>query len=132
MGSIQTARYDALLVGAGFGSITMVHKLVKMGLSVKIYEKGASSGGIWHWNCYPGARVDTDTPIYQLYDEELWNDFTFKERYAGWQELRRYFKHVEKRWGLDELIEYNKHVDSAVFDEGEREWIVSTTQTLIH
>lgn len=36
---------------------------------MKIYEKGAASGGIWYWNCYPGARVDSDTPIYQLFDK---------------------------------------------------------------
>ena len=77
-----------------------------------------------HWNCYPGARVDSDTPIYQLFDKELWEDFTFKERYAGWPELRRYFKHMEKKWNVDDHIEYNKHVDGAVFDEKKHQWLV--------
>ena len=54
-------------------------------------------------NCYPGARVDSDTPIYQLFDKELWSTFTFKERYAGWRELRRYFEHVEKVLALSQL-----------------------------
>lgn len=44
-------------------------RLKKLGYKVKIYEKGAASGGIWYWNCYPGARVDSDTPIYQLFDK---------------------------------------------------------------
>lgn len=99
-------------------------RLRKQGLKVKIYEKGASSGGIWFWNCYPGARVDSDTPIYQLFDEELWKDFTFKERYAGWRELRRYFDYVEKKWDLRKDIEFNKHVDGATFDEHRRQWRV--------
>ncbi|CZS99946.1 related to monooxigenase [Rhynchosporium agropyri] len=125
MGSVQPIlELDALLVGAGFGSFTMLNKLRKQGLKVKIFEKGEASGGIWYWNCYPGARVDSDTPIYQLFDEELWKDFVFKERYAGGKELRRYFDHVEKVWEVRKDTEFNKHVDSAHFDERTNRWTV--------
>lgn len=124
MGSYQPEEIDVLLVGAGFGSFTLLNKLRKQGLSIKIYEKGAASGGIWYWNCYPGARVDSDTPIYQLFDKDLWEDFTFKERYAGGPELRRYFDHIEKKWHVSEHITYNKHVDGAVFDENRKQWLV--------
>lgn len=98
--------------------------LRKQGLNVKIFEKGAASGGIWYWNCYPGARVDSDTPIYQLFDKELWEDFTFKERYAGGPELRRYFEYIEQKWDLKKDITYNKHVDGATFDEKTHKWLV--------
>merc|ERR1712070_1257438 len=104
MGEPEIPYVDVLLVGAGFASYTLLNRLRRLGLSVSIYEKGSASGGIWHWNCYPGARVDSDTPIYQLFDKELWEDFTFKERYAGWPELRRYFKHIEKKWGVLSLV----------------------------
>ena len=57
---------DVLLVGAGFASFTLMHRLRKLNLRCLIYEKGAASGGIWHWNCYPGARVDSDTPVSSL------------------------------------------------------------------
>jgi cation diffusion facilitator CzcD-associated flavoprotein CzcO len=115
---------DCLLVGAGFASFTLLNRLRKLGYSVTIYEKGEAAGGIWYWNCYPGARVDSDTPIYQLFDKELWEDFTFKERYPSWPELRRYFKHVEKKWNVDQHVEYCKHVDSAHFDESKHQWLV--------
>lgn len=75
-------------------------------------------------NCYPGARVDSDTPIYQLFDKELWSTFTFTERYAGWKEWRRYFEHVEKVWDVRKDVEFNKHVDGAVFDEQRHQWLV--------
>lgn len=101
-----------------------MRRLRKQGFKVKIYEKGAASGGIWYWNCYPGARVDSDAPIYQLFDKDLWQDFTFTERYAGWQELRRYFEYVEKKWDLKKDIVYNKHVDGAHFDEKKHQWLV--------
>lgn len=126
MGSVvnEIPEVDALLVGAGFGSFTLMNRLRKLGLNCKIYEKGAASGGIWHWNCYPGARVDSDTPIYMMYDPELNEDFTFTERYAGWKDLQRYFKHIEKKWDLNKDITYNKHVDAAVFDEKRKQWLV--------
>jgi cation diffusion facilitator CzcD-associated flavoprotein CzcO len=104
--------------------VLMSIRLRKQGLKVKIFEKGAASGGIWYWNCYPGARVDSDTPIYQLFDKELWEGFTFKERYAGSQELRRYFDYVEEKWDLKKDISYNKMVEGATFDEKSHKWLV--------
>ena len=50
---------DALVVGAGFAGCYLLHKLRKENFSVKIVEAGTGLGGIWHWNSYPGARVDS-------------------------------------------------------------------------
>ncbi|TGO34425.1 hypothetical protein BHYA_0197g00020 [Botrytis hyacinthi] len=124
MGSLQIEEVDVLLVGAGFGSFTMLNKLRKQGLNCKIYEKGSKSGGIWYWNCYPGARVDSDAPIYQLFDKELWEDFTFKEKFPGGSEIRRYFEHVEKKWDVRKDLEFDKHVDGATFDKQRNQWLV--------
>lgn len=89
-----------------------------------MFEKSPGSGGVWYSNTYPGARVDTDAPVYQLYEKELWEDFTFKERYPGQQDLKRYFNHVEKKWDLAKDIEYNKNVEGAKFDEARHQWLV--------
>jgi cation diffusion facilitator CzcD-associated flavoprotein CzcO len=103
------------------------------GLKVKVFEKAPASGGVWYWNTYPGARVDTDAPVYQLYDKELWEDFTFKERYPGQQDLKRYFDHVEKKWDLAKDIEYNKCVEGASFDESRHQWLVECSDgTLVY
>jgi cation diffusion facilitator CzcD-associated flavoprotein CzcO len=59
-----------------------------------------------------------------LFDKELYEDFTFKERYAGGPELRRYFDHIEKKWDVSRSIEFNKHVDGAFFDEKTHTWTV--------
>ncbi|APA06376.1 hypothetical protein sscle_01g011460 [Sclerotinia sclerotiorum 1980 UF-70] len=124
MGSIQQEELDVLLVGAGFGSFTMLNKLRKQGLKCKIYEKGSKSGGVWYWNNYPGARVDSPSPIYQLYDKELYEDFTFTEKYPGGKEIRRYFEHVEKKWDVRKDIEFDKQVDGATFDKQRNQWLV--------
>jgi cation diffusion facilitator CzcD-associated flavoprotein CzcO len=97
-------------------------RLRKQGLNCKIYEKGSSNGGTWFWNCYPGARVDSDTPIYQLFDKELWEEWTFKEKYPGWKEIQEYFRFVEDKWDIKKDTEYHKCVESAVFDERQKKW----------
>lgn len=124
MGEPEIPYTDVLLVGAGFASYTLLNRLRRLGLSVQIYEKGGGSGGIWYWNCYPGARVDSDTPIYQLFDKELYEDFTYSERYPGWPELRRYFQHVDKKWNVSAHTTYNKCVESAQFDTKKNQWLV--------
>lgn len=63
---------DVLIVGAGFGGIYLMHKLRQQGFKCKIMEAGSDIGGIWHWNCYPGARVDSQVPIYEYSMPEVW------------------------------------------------------------
>jgi len=70
----------------------------------------------------PGARVDSDTPSYQFFDKEIWEDFTFSERFPGFQELQQYFSYVEQKWDLRKDIVYHKDVKSAHWIEHENKW----------
>ena len=90
---------DALIIGAGFSGVYLLHRLRERGFKVRIFEAGADLGGIWYWNCYPGARVDSHVPNYELSLEELWRDWYWTERFPAWDELRRYFQHAD--WILD-------------------------------
>ena len=49
---------DVLVIGAGFAGLYQLDRLRSLGFNVKVFEAGAEIGGIWYWNCYPGARVD--------------------------------------------------------------------------
>lgn len=127
MGSVEsTEKIDVLLVGAGFGSFALWKKLkeLNLNLTVKIYEKAPSSGGVWYWNCYPGARVDSDIPAYQLFDQDLYTTFNFTERYPNGAQLLEYFRHVENTWNITPDIEYNKCVNAAVWDSEGHFWKV--------
>jgi hypothetical protein len=65
---------DVLVVGAGFAGLRQLDHLRRLGYNVKAFEAGSDIGGIWYWNCYPGARVDSYGPLYQFSSEELWRD----------------------------------------------------------
>ena len=58
----QSGVFDAVIVGAGFAGMYMLHRLRGMGLSVRVFEAGSGVGGTWYWNRYPGARCDVEIP----------------------------------------------------------------------
>ncbi|KAJ8088259.1 hypothetical protein PM082_022331 [Marasmius tenuissimus] len=115
---------DALVVGAGFGGVLMLQSLREAGLSVKVFETGSGMGGIWYWNSYPGARVDSDLPIYQLTDERLWKDWSWKVRYPDSKEIREYFHYVDEKFDLSRDIVFNTRVEAAQFDTTTDRWII--------
>lgn len=98
---------DVLVIGGGFGGVYALHKFRRMGLSTKMIEAGSYYGGTWHWNRYPGARVDSETPYYQLSIPEVYRDWTFSERFPGHAEIREYFKHVDRVLGLSKDTHFN-------------------------
>jgi cation diffusion facilitator CzcD-associated flavoprotein CzcO len=69
--------------------------------------------------------VDSDSPLYQLFDKEIWQDFTFKERYPSWQELRRYFDFLDEKLKFSEHTVYNCAVTGARFDESRHRWLLT-------
>ena len=114
--------YDAVIVGAGFSGIYLLHKLRDAGFNVLLVDAAADPGGIWHWNCYPGARVDSQIPLYEFSIPEVWRPWTWSERFPGWAELRAYFRHVCDTLNLWPLMRMGSRVESADFDAGRGLW----------
>ncbi|KAK3719135.1 hypothetical protein LTR37_004699 [Vermiconidia calcicola] len=120
--------YDSIIIGGGFGGIFHLHHLRKLGFSAHLFEAGAKLGGIWYWNCYPGARVDTEVPVYQIPELELNAEFDWKEKYPGREALRDYFEHIDKVWGLKKDISFNSRVTGAQWDNEKLRWDVKIAQ----
>ena len=116
--------FDALIVGAGFCGLYQLYHLRRLGFSVKVVDAGAAPGGTWYWNCYPGARVDSHIPNYQYSMEDLWQSWSWTERFPDWRELRGYFRHVDRILDLSRDIKFNTWVTSASFDASKDEWVV--------
>ena len=118
--------YDAIIVGAGFSGLYMLHRLRGLGLSARVYERGSGVGGTWYWNRYPGARCDVESVQYSYsFSDELQQEWQWTERYAGQAEILRYANHVADRFDLRREIELNTNVASAVFDETSNRWSVT-------
>src|SRR5262249_10873093 len=57
----QKLTLDAVVVGAGFAGLYMLHRLRGLGFTARIFEAGKGVGGTWYWNRYPGARCDVES-----------------------------------------------------------------------
>lgn len=69
-------KYDAIIVGGGFGGVYHLIDLRDRGLRCKLIEARSDFGGTWYWNRYPGARVDSDIPVYE-FSRPGWRGWTF-------------------------------------------------------
>ncbi len=119
--------FDAVVVGAGFAGMYMLYRLRGLGLSVRVFETGTSVGGTWHWNRYPGARVDTETMFYSYqFSEELQQEWTWTERYPSQSELSAYARHVADRFDLWPDMQFETRVESTIWDEKAGLWRVQT------
>jgi cyclohexanone monooxygenase len=123
----QKQSLDALIVGAGFAGLYMLHRLRERGFSAHVVEAGQGVGGTWYWNRYPGARCDVPSVEYSYsFSPELERDWRWTERYAAQPEILAYLEHVAERFDLTRDIRFETKVTRARWDETALGWNVET------
>ena len=122
---MSAKQVDAVIVGAGFAGLYMLHKLRELGLTAQIFEAGHDVGGTWYWNRYPGARCDVESMEYSYsFSEELEQEWNWTERYATQPEILKYINHVADRFDLRRDIQFDTRVTAATYDEQTNLWAV--------
>lgn len=125
--STSPAELDAVIVGAGFSGLYMLHRLRGLGMEARVLEKGSGVGGTWFWNRYPGARCDIESIDYSYsFSKELLDEWQWSERYATQPEILRYLNHVADRFDLRRDIQLSTRVTAAHYDDGSNHWQVVT------
>jgi cyclohexanone monooxygenase len=125
----RSTTFDAVVVGAGFGGLRMLHELRQLGLSARVIEAGTDVGGTWYWNRYPGARTDSESWVYGFsFSRELQDEWNWTERFPTQPEVLKYLRHVADRFDMRKDIQFNARVVSARFDEANTTWEVTTDQ----
>ena len=124
-----TRELDAVIVGAGFAGLYMLHKLRGLGFSARVLEAADGVGGTWYWNRYPGARCDVESLEYQYgFADDLPREWKWTERYASQPEILRYLNHVADRYDLRRDIQFETRVTKATFGEATQRWQIETDQ----
>ncbi len=120
--------HDALIIGAGFAGLYMLHTLRdRQGLDVRVLEAADGVGGTWYWNRYPGARCDSESHGYcYAFSDELVKSWEWSERYPGQAEILRYLNHVADRLDLKRDISFGTRVTSLAYDDAANFWHVTT------
>ena len=122
-----TRDVDAVIVGAGFAGMYMLHRLRGLGFRARVFEAGSGVGGTWYWNRYPGARCDVESMEYSYqFSDALQQEWEWSERYAAQPELLRYADHVADRFDLRRDIQFDTRVTAATFDETNSCWVIET------
>ena len=76
----RSEQLDAVIVGAGFAGLYMLHRFKKLGLRARILEAGGGVGGTWYWNRYPGARCDIPSLQYSYqFSPELEQEWQWRK-----------------------------------------------------
>lgn len=120
---------DAVVIGAGFAGLYMIHRLRAAGLGVRAFEAGSGVGGTWYWNRYPGARCDSESIHYSYsFDSALEQEWTWSERFATQAEILRYLDHVADRFDLRRSITFDAPVARCIFDEARSLWAIETAR----
>ena len=120
-------KLDAAVIGAGVAGLYQLHLLRSQGLEVKAFEAASDVGGTWYWNRYPGARLDSESPVYQyLFSQELYEGWDWSERFATQPEIERWMHYVADRLDLRKDIQFNTTIKSAHFEEATDRWTITT------
>ena len=120
---------DAVIVGAGFSGLYLLHRLRKAGFSTRVFERGGDVGGTWYWNRYPGARCDVESLQYSYsFDEQLQQEWHWPEKFSAQPDILAYANHVADRFDLKKDIEFNTEVKVGCFDEKSSFWKITTSK----
>jgi len=105
----------------------MLKILREHGHKALIYEAGTSLGGTWRWNCYPGARVDSEIIEYEFPWPEIYSSWNWTTNFPDYLELRAYFDHVDRVLDITKDCAFETVVTGAEFQASDGRWHVKTT-----
>jgi cation diffusion facilitator CzcD-associated flavoprotein CzcO len=125
MSDSSTSEHDAIVIGAGFSGLAMLHHLRGIGLRTVVLEGESAIGGTWWVNRYPGVRTDSEFSYYSFsFSKEVREEWTWTERYPSGKEVLAYLNFVADRLDLRKDIRLNARVRSARWDEAANRWNV--------
>src|SRR4249919_1120279 len=115
--------YDAVIIGAGFSGLYMLHRLRELGLRVCVLERADAVGGTWLFNRYPGARCDIESIEYSYsFSEEIQQEWVWTETMPAQPEIEAYLHFVADRLDLRRDITFGTEVVSMTYDEDAAVW----------
>ena len=119
--------FDTVIVGAGIAGLYQLYLLRNLQMKVRAFEAGSRVGGTWYWNRYPGARVDSQSYIYQYwFSDEILSEWDWSERFPAQPETERYLNFVADKCELRKDIQFNTRVTSANYDDAGKRWVIKT------
>jgi cyclohexanone monooxygenase len=119
--------YDAIVIGAGFAGLALIHYLREAGRSVRVFDRASDVGGTWAWNRYTGAATDSESYYYCLtFSKALLQDWSWTKRYPDRDETQRYMRFVADKCDMWPDIQLNTEIVDARYLSEDACWRVTT------
>ena len=113
-----------LVVGSGFSGLGLAIKLARSGrMDFLVIERGATVGGTWRDNTYPGATCDVPS---QLYSFSFAPNPDWTRSFSPQPEIQRYLETVAQTSGVLKNHLFDCELLSATWEDGI--WAVETSQ----
>ena len=97
----SSARFDAIVIGAGFSGLYALHRLRELGVRARVLEMADNVGGTWLFNRYPGARCDIESIEYSYsFSDEIQQEWVWTETMPAQPEIEAYLNFVADRLDL--------------------------------
>ncbi|WP_395001379.1 flavin-containing monooxygenase [Sphingomonas sp.] len=123
----RSSEVDAVIVGAGFSGLYMLHRLREQGFTTRLIEAADGVGGTWFWNRYPGARCDSESHYYcYSFSDEIRKAWKWSCRYPAQPEILGYLNFVADQLDLKKDIDFGTRVLAGSYDEETHRWLVET------
>ncbi len=117
-------RTSVAIVGAGFAGLGMAMALRRAGRDdFVVLERGASVGGTWRDNTYPGVACDVPSHLYGFaaHPNPHWS-----ATFAPGPEIHRYLSHVAETEGLGDRVRLRTPMLGAEWDADATVWRIRT------
>lgn len=120
--------HDVVVIGAGVSGIYQIKRLTELGFDAILVEADEDLGGTWYRNRYPGCRFDSESYTYGYsFSQELLDEWSWSERFAGQPENLRYLNYVAQKFDLRRHMRFNTRVDQMVWEDDACLWHLTTS-----
>ncbi|MEV7005814.1 NAD(P)/FAD-dependent oxidoreductase [Streptosporangium sp. NPDC051022] len=120
----MSTRPGITIIGSGFAGLGMAIKLKEAGYhDFVILEKADDLGGTWRDNTYPGCACDVPSHMYSF---SFALNPNWSRMFSPQAEIWDYMRACVTRYGLAPHLRFGKEVVGLEYDDGARNWRVST------
>lgn len=128
MGSLEVEPqvFDLIIIGAGLSGVAALHHLRNRFPSwkIRVLEAAPGVGGTWYYNCYPGARVDTESLSYAFsFDKDIVQEWSWKDTFSTQADTLKYVEFVAEKLDLYKDIQFNTRIKTAAWQNDSQTWL---------
>jgi cation diffusion facilitator CzcD-associated flavoprotein CzcO len=117
-------RHEVVIVGAGFSGLGAAIQLKRAGIhDLVLLDRGATVGGTWRDNTYPGAACDVPSHVYSF---SFAPNPDWTRSFSSQPEIQAYLERTARDLGVLRHVRLRHTVTGARWDPAAARWLVTT------